>query len=173
MSESIKLWAKYNLATDEKVNVLLAGLAPDAYTRERNTFFKSLAALHLHYVQTYKFYQNLIRKYSNEKYFASPLTDESFEVKSTTLEETAKLAIEYDKLFLAFADIVDDDDLDSPKSKRTMRNGKTYLLSISDIVTQYQNHTAHHRGQLSQLLDELGVEHDIGGLLVFAEESVG
>ncbi len=171
MKESIQLWAKYNLATDEKVNGLLAQLEPSAYTAQRNTYFKNLSALHLHYVQTYKFYQGLIRKNSGDKYFVSPLTEEAYEAKSQSLEETAKLALEYDKLYLAFSQAVCEADLHSPKTKRTMRNGKTYLLSIGDILSQYQNHTAHHRGQLSQLLDELGVEHDIGGLLVFAEEA--
>ena len=171
MKESIRLWAKYNLATDETVNGLLARLEPSVYTAPRKTFFKSLSGLHLHYVQTYKFLQGQIRKNSGGKYLVSPLTEESYEVKSQSLEETSKLALEYDKLFLAFSEAVEESDLVGPKTKRTMRNGKTYLLTIGDTVAQYQNHTAHHRGQLSQLLDELGVEHDIGGLLVFAEET--
>jgi uncharacterized damage-inducible protein DinB len=170
MKESIHLWARYNLATDETLSGLLTRIEPSAYTQERNTYFKSLSALHLHYVQTYKVYQGLIRRNWGEKYFVSPLTEESYEVKSRSLEETCRLALEYDKLYLAFSEMVQEADLPGSKTKRTMRNGKSYLVSISDVLTQYQNHTVHHRGQLSQLLDELGVEHDIGGLLVFAEE---
>jgi len=173
MIDSIKLWAKYNLATEEKLNGLLAGLGPSAYAQERNTYFKSLGALHFHYTQTYQFYQGLIRRNSGDKYFVSPFTEESFEIKPQSLEEASRMALEYDKLYVDFAATVQEKDLAGPKTKRTMRNGKTYLLSIGDIVTQYQNHTAHHRGQLSQLLDELGVEHDIGGLLMFAEEVAG
>jgi len=170
LKESIQLWAKYNLATDEKLSALLAQLGPAAYLQERNTYFKSLAALHLHYVQTYKFYQGLIRKNSGDKFFVSPLTEESYEIHARSLEETSLAAVAYDKLYLSFSETVQEADLRGPKTERIMRNGKTYLLSISDILTQYQNHTAHHRGQLSQILDELGVEHDIGGVLVYAEE---
>jgi uncharacterized damage-inducible protein DinB len=57
-----------------------------------------------------------------------------------------------------------------PKKKRTLRNGKIVLVSISDLMTQYMVHTSHHRGQLSQLLDELGVDHDIGSTWAFDEE---
>ncbi len=171
MIEHIQLWAKYNLASDEKVHELLSSLDSAAYQAPRNTYFKTLAALHLHYVQTYRFYQSLIRKNTNNKYFVSPLTEDSYEWKAATLEEVSHLAVQLDKLYLEFAKAVTEEDLKGPKTKRTMRNGKSYLLSVSDIVTQYQNHTTHHRGQLSQLLDELGVEHDLGGLLAFAEET--
>ena len=173
MIQSIQLWAKYNAATDEKISSLLAGLGDAAYTQERNTFFKSLSALHLHYIQTYKFYQSLIRKNSGGTYFVSPLTEEAFEVKPAHLAEASQFAADYDQLFVAFAESVTEADLAGPKTPRTMRSGKTFLLSIGEIVTQYMNHTAHHRGQLSQLLDELGVEHDIGGLLAYAEEVKG
>ena len=171
MVNSIRLWARYNLATDEKVQGLLTSLGPEAYVAPRNTYFKTLAALHLHYAQTYKFYQTMMRKNSDNRFFISPLTEEGAEWKGSTLEEVCRTTLEYDKLYLTFSEAVTDADLECFKTKRTMRNGKTYLLSLGDIVTQYQNHTTHHRGQLSQLLDELGVEHDIGGLLVFAEET--
>lgn len=165
----LQLWARYNLATDEKINGLLAGLGSAGYTQERSTYFKSLAGLHQHYVQTYKVYQSLIRKNWGGTYFVSPLTEESYEFKPQTLEETGRLALEYDRLFVEFSRTVREEDLYGPKTPRTMRNGKTYLLSIGEILTQYQNHTAHHRGQLSQMLDELGLEHDIGGLLAYAD----
>jgi uncharacterized damage-inducible protein DinB len=76
----------------------------------------------------------------------------------------------YDKNLLEFSEQLDEKDVTYPKTKRTMRNGRTFLLSISDLMTQYMVHTAHHRGQLSQILDELGIEHDIGSTFAFAEE---
>jgi len=171
MNESLKLWAKYNLATDEKVHQLLVGLGEAEYTKERNTYFKSLAALHLHYVQTYRAYCGLIRKNWGDKYLVSPLTEESYEVTAKSLEEVGTLSMEYGKLLAAFCATVSDSDLAGPKTKRLMRSGKTILVSMGDIMIQLVNHTAHHRGQLSQLLDELGVEHDIGGILGHAEEA--
>jgi uncharacterized damage-inducible protein DinB len=170
MTESLRLWARYNLSTDEKVNALLDQLDASEYSKERNTYYNSLAGLHLHIVQTYKFYQGLIRTNSNGKYLVSPLTEPDYEVRPAPLPEVSRLALEYDRLFAEFADQVTKGDLAGPKVPRTMRSGKTYLLSLGDIAAQYWNHAVHHRGQLSQLLDELGVEHDIGGLLTYAEE---
>ena len=170
MIESLRLWARYNHSTDEKVNALLDQLDAADYTKERNTYYNSLAGLHLHIVQTYKFYQGMLRTNSNDRYLVSPLTDPDYEVRPAPLAEVSRLALEYDKLFAVFAGQVTEADLTGPKVPRTMRSGKTYLLSLGDIASQYWNHAVHHRGQLSQLLDELGIEHDIGGLLAYAEE---
>jgi len=170
MLQSIKLFAKYNLATNEKVRILLEGLGPSAYTQERNTYFKSLQGLHLHMISTSKFLQTLMRTNSQGKYFVSPLTEESFEVKPQTLEEAGSLLSAYDNNLVAFGLALDEKDVTHPKTKRTMRSGRTFLLSLSDLMTQYMVHTAHHRGQLSQILDELGVEHDIGSVFPFTEE---
>lgn len=170
MIASIDLWARYNRATDEKLAGLLTALTPAAYREERKSFFHSLGGLHLHYVQTYKVYQGLIRKNWGEKYFVSPLTEDSYEVKADSAAECCRLALAYDDLMIAFSQQVTQADWDGPKTPRTMRTGKTYRLSIGEVITQYQNHTAHHRGQMSQILDEMGVEHDIGGILAYAEE---
>jgi uncharacterized damage-inducible protein DinB len=170
MLPSLTLWARYNLATDEKVHSLLTGLGEKAYSEERNTYFRSLGGLHLHYVQTYRFYLGLLRQNWGNQYLVSPLTDEGYEVKAKTLDEVSSLSLEYDRLFLAFLETVKEADLAGPKTKRTMRSGRTLNLSMGDVVLQIINHTAHHRGQLSQILDELGIEHDFGGILAFAEE---
>ena len=37
--------------------------------------------MHLNYVQTYRFYQGLIREYPNDNYLVSPLTSEGYEVR--------------------------------------------------------------------------------------------
>ena len=170
MLHSIKLFARYNLATNEKIGNLLLGLEPAAYAQPRNTHFKSVQGLHLHMVSTSKFLQSLIRTNSEGKYLVSPITEESFEVKPQTLEEASALLTEYDKNLVAFGEALDEKDVTHPKTKRTMRSGKTFSISLSDLMTQYMVHTAHHRGQLSQILDEVGIEHDIGSVFPFMEE---
>jgi uncharacterized damage-inducible protein DinB len=171
MKEALMLWSKSNAVLDDKINALLAGLGEPAYTQERNTFFKSLSVLHQHILQTYKVYQSVIRTNTKQKYLVSPLTEDSFEVEPSTLAEAADLYRKYNTLWTEFAVAVTDADL-KQRFHRTMRNGKVYDLAVEELVVQYMNHTAHHRGQLSQVLDELGVEHDVGGILFSAKEVV-
>ena len=170
MLQSIKLFATYNASTNEKVHDLLLGLEPSLYSQERNTYFKSIQGLHLHIILVSKLLQSLIRTNSDGKYFVSPYTKEAFEVKPLTLDESSKLLSTYDKNLLEFSEQLDEKDVTHPKTKCTMGSGRTFLLSISDLMTHYMVHTVHHRGQLSQILDELGIEHDIGSTLAFAEE---
>lgn len=173
MTSTLQLWARYNQAVDLKVNSLLTSLGEDGYRQPRTTHFKSLAGLHLHILETYRFYQGLVRANTQGRYFVSSLTAEGFEVKPASLAETVQLYEAYDALLLEFAGTVTEADLAGPKFKRTQRSGKTYLVSVGDMMTQYMNHTTHHRGQLSQLMDELGLEHDIGGLVAYTEEVTG
>jgi len=163
MNPSIKLFALYSQGVNDKLNGLLAALGPQAYSQERNTYFRSLHGLHLHLAQSTKSLQRNIRTISGDKYLVSPLTDESFEVKSVPLEDLCRLQSEYDANFVVFSLVFDNQDL-SLRGTRTLRTGQVIELSISDLLTQYMVHTAHHRGQLSQLLDELGVDHDFGSL---------
>ena len=169
MVSSLKLFSKANLAANEKVSALLADLGPGVYDQDRNTYFKSIRGLQLHLIQTCKYLQALVRTNSNNKYFVSPLTEDSFEVKPETLEAACDLLAGYDRNFVAFCETVEEKDLVYPKVKRTLRNGRHHLVSLSDILTQYMIHTAHHRGQLSQILDELGVDHDIGSVWAHTE----
>jgi uncharacterized damage-inducible protein DinB len=163
MVSSIQLFAVYTQGVNDKLHVLLKGLGPQAYAQERNTFFKSLQGLHLHLVQSTKSLQANIRTASGGKYLVSPLTEAAFEVNPGSLDEACRLQAEYDALFLAFSRVFDGNDA-ALRGSRTLRSGKVIELSVADLLTQYMVHTAHHRGQVSQLLDELGVDHDFGSL---------
>jgi len=171
MTHSLRLFAKYAADTNEKLGALLAAMDPAEYTKERKTYFKSIQGLHLHLLTTTRFLQTLVRTNSDNKYLVSPLTEASFELKAVTVAEVCSLQAEYDRNFLVFASVLDEKDVTHPKTKRTMGSGRTFLLSLSDLLTQYMIHSTHHRGQLSQLLDEQGIEHDIGGVWLFAEET--
>jgi len=169
MVSSIRLFAVYNASTNEKIHQLLLALGPEAYTQERKTFFSSIQALHLHLIQTTKNLQSFVRANFGGQYFVSPLTEEAFEVKPQTLEDAVQLLAAYDAQLVAFSAQWTGSDATHPKKKRTLRNGSMVLVSISDLLTHYMVHTAHHRGQLSQILDEIGVDHDIGSLWAFTE----
>mgnify|MGYP006300379945 CR=1 FL=1 len=52
----------------------------------------------------------------------------------------------------------------------TNRRKETHRFAVADILLQLLNHATHHRGQISQILDENGVEHDWSGLFPVFEE---
>jgi len=48
--------------------------------------------------------------------------------------------------------------------------GEAHRHRVGEILLHVFNHATHHRGQISQILDEAGVEHDFSGLMALFEE---
>jgi len=52
-------------------------------------------------------------------------------------------------------------------------HGKPMRYFLRDALDHVFNHQTHHRGQASQILDELGIEHDYSNLIGAAESPSG
>lgn len=57
-----------------------------------------------------------------------------------------------------------------PAFTYTNSKGETHRFAISGILLHLFNHATHHRGQISQILDENGVDHDFSNLFAVLEE---
>lgn len=169
MTESLRLFAPYTQATNQRLAELVAALDPSIYLAPRPTYYQSLHGLRVHLVTTTRTLQGLLRTYSEDKYLVTPLTEASLTPNTSTRDAVTALQAQLDADFVVFANIFDERDLTRPKRLRTLRNGAVHRVSLADVLTQYLVHTAHHRGQLSQLLDELGLDHDIGSVWSFTE----
>ena len=78
---------------------------------------------------------------------------------------------ELDKGFIEFIDAISEDDLCLEMKRFRMYDGRIVEVSIWEILTQHMTHQIHHRGQLSQILDELGIRHDIGNIWPYVSDS--
>ncbi len=50
------------------------------------------------------------------------------------------------------------------------RKGEEHRFRVGDVLLHIFNHATHHRGQISQILDEAGVEHDYSNVWPLLEE---
>jgi uncharacterized damage-inducible protein DinB len=50
-----------------------------------------------------------------------------------------------------------------------MYDGSMATVSVWEVLLQHMTHQTHHRGQLSQVLDELGQAHDIGNIWPYVQ----
>ncbi len=50
------------------------------------------------------------------------------------------------------------------------RKGEEHRFRVGDLLLHVLNHATHHRGQISQILDDAGVEHDYSGVFPVLEE---
>jgi uncharacterized damage-inducible protein DinB len=51
--------------------------------------------------------------------------------------------------------------------------GRPKRYRLREALDHVFNHQTHHRGQVSQILDEMGIEHDYSNLIGFAESPAG
>lgn len=164
MKEMIKMYAKYNKQTNLNLNKMLSKFEMSELFKERKTYYKSIGGLYLHLIYTSRYLQNMIRNNWNNKYFVNKYTEDSYKIDPQTFEEASELLEQYDKNLIEFSEKITDKDLFKPTANITLYNKKRVSVTIWKIVMQYIIHQTHHRGQISQILDELNIEHDIGNI---------
>ena len=163
MNKIIKMYVKYNKETNLNLSKILSKFEMSELFKERKTYYKSIGGLYLHLIYVSKFLQNMIRKNWNNKYFINKYTEDSYKINPQTFEEASELLQHYDNNLMEFSEKISDEDLYNPKANIILRK-KTVNVAIWEIFMQYIIHQTHHRGQISQILDELEIEHDIGNI---------
>lgn len=69
-----------------------------------------------------------------------------------------------DAVLRRFVDELDDESL-SLEVEQTDRDGAVRRWNPAYVILHLMNHATHHRGQISQVLDEAGIEHDFSGIM--------
>jgi uncharacterized damage-inducible protein DinB len=161
------MYARYAKRADAEVMALLDGLSAEAREADRKSYYRSLSGLAIHILDAALYFQGLIRA--------------SFPAAGPALEATAGLKAPEGKLSqaqweklkadLALADqaVIDlieslgEDELPHP-IMLDWYEGKPPAVPFWFFANQLFAHGTHHRGHISQILDELGVEHDFSGI---------
>ncbi len=173
MKEVFQLIVEYNRKTNREIERLVLSLPEEEVFKERKTYFKSLFALVMHLIHASRYMLSLIRKHWNDQHLADELASSDFTVDPASVAEAFTLLKRYDELMYEFINSINETRLKEPKqSVLLMRKGNADI-SIWNILMQYIVHQTHHRGQISQLLDELGVDHDYGNVWPLYLEAAG
>jgi uncharacterized damage-inducible protein DinB len=80
------------------------------------------------------------------------------------IDSFTKARSKVDYLFLSLAEELSDDLL-STTIERTNRKGEKQRLVFWKALLHVFNHHTHHRGQISQILDQRGIENDYSVLI--------
>lgn len=164
------LLARYNRTANETLFALLAALPEGAFTAERGSYFGSIRGILSHLTACDINWMRRFRElFGNDGTLAHPRLAPAghvwmgFEFDTLDLPDFAAQRALVDSLlgdFIATAD--------------TSRFGEPLVYSDShgtprryvfrEVLDHVFNHQTHHRGQVSQILDELGVEHDYSNI---------
>jgi uncharacterized damage-inducible protein DinB len=165
--------ARYNRASNEALVSLLDKLPPADIGAARGSYFGSIRGILDHLIMCDI---NWLRRFREIFPSLEPLNRPRLSPPGhawTVFEfpDYAEFRIERAKVDTIIVDFVEAAD--------TKRFGEVLAYSDShgiarryyfrDALEHVFNHQTHHRGQLSQILDELGVEHDYSNLIGVAD----
>jgi len=161
--DHLRLMATYNSLMNAKLIALLTPLPDEALLENRGAFFGSILGTLNHLIVADLIWLNRFRPQPcgqvltpidalpKPKILADPLYP--------TLAELTPVRAELDALYIRFIDQLSDADIASPLSYKSATGGaftKTAGLLLSHVF----NHQTHHRGQITTLLSQMGL--DIG-----------
>jgi len=164
MKEIMQLYVEYNRKTNRTLQELILQLPTEEIMKERKTYYKSIGGLVMHLIYSCRYMMSLIRKHWDNQFLVDEITADDYEVVANSPQEAFELLEKFDRLMGEFIDQTEEALFKSPQKSILIMGKAEAGISIWNIFMQYIVHQTHHRGQISQLLDELGVEHDIGNV---------
>jgi uncharacterized damage-inducible protein DinB len=172
MKEIFLTFAQYNREANKTVVALLKELTLDEREKDRGSFYKSLSGLLVHILGGSKFLLGLFKSAVPHNAAAidalNPLDKIALpegrlsEAQWKQLEADLALA---DDACVNFAATLTEADMKTPVNLNWYA-GNPPSVPLSFMFQQFISHGTHHRGQISQILDELTVANDYSGINV-------
>ena len=162
--------ATYNSSVNQSITQLLEPLGREKVMMETKAYFPSIFETMIHIfisdLNWFRRYKDVFK--DSNTLGSSRLT--SLEEKSLRkeLESDYKKLFQYrkeaDEVILQFTHEMDDKNLASVIRYKSYK-GEDVEKELWKTILHWFNHHAHHRGQISVLLDMLGVENDFSSLM--------
>jgi uncharacterized damage-inducible protein DinB len=169
MKEIFVFMAKYNKITNQTIMDILQGMAAEDIVKDTGSFFKSILGTLEHVLQSDVGYLGRIA--GNIPNVADLLANlpevshshESEELQWATLDEFRPVREAVDGIL---ADVMDrlPEDLFPSEITFTDWRGEEQTKFAWYMLLNMFNHETHHRGNVSALLDQMGVENDYSGM---------
>jgi uncharacterized damage-inducible protein DinB len=164
-------FAKQNAEADGKIIGILNGLAHDEREKGRGSFYGSLSGLVRHILGGTCFFGSLFAKVLAGNAAASkaladiaaiPRMPEGALTEAQWKELAAALD-RADKGYVALVEALREADIEAPVE---WYGGEPATVPLGFMLQQLIAHSIHHRGQISQILDELKIDNDFSGISV-------
>jgi uncharacterized damage-inducible protein DinB len=171
----VRLMASYNQWMNERVYAAAATLPDAVVTADRKAFFGSILGTLNHIVNGDLIWLNRFARLPARYAALAPLADLAQppgglnEPRADDLAGLAQLRRRLDTIIVQFADEVDGDDLDFVLNW-TNSKGITSNKMFGEVLLHFFNHQTHHRGQVTTLLSQEGVDVGATDLIVLVPE---
>jgi uncharacterized damage-inducible protein DinB len=172
MKDVFLLWAKYNREANKKVYSLLSNLSNEDREKDRGSYYGSLSGLFRHALGGTVFFLGMFKgalpdRAGVQKVLA-PLEGIGLPQDSLSEAQWGELGAvqeKLDNLLVDFIGALGDGDFQAPV-KLGWYGGNPDSVPLHFLLHNLNAHGTHHRGQISQILDELKIDNDYSGINV-------
>jgi uncharacterized damage-inducible protein DinB len=172
MKDDFLLLAKYNREANRTIYSILDKMSNEDREKERGSYFGSLSGLFRHIIGSTNYTLGLCKgALKNNGVVQKALVPlDGISLPNDSLCEaqwkSLKPALEtIDNSLVNFIVALEDGDLKAPV-KIDWYDGNPASVPLYFMIHNLSVHGTHHRGQISQILDELKIENDFSGLNV-------
>jgi uncharacterized damage-inducible protein DinB len=172
MKKIFLAFAKANEESNKAIAGILTKLSNDEREKGRKSYYGSLSGLFRHNIGGTVYFLLTIKESVHGNAEASkslePLAkyaDINGKLTETQWKNVATACKTADKALVQFISNLKDEDFETPV-KINWYKGKPPTVPLWFMLEQLTAHNAHHRGQISQILDSLKIDNDYSGINV-------
>jgi uncharacterized damage-inducible protein DinB len=163
--EPFRLLAGYNRWMNDKLYALCATLSDEERKRDRGAFFRSIHGTLNHLLLTDR---GWLARFAGEPWAFRSL-DQELCAEFADLRRERALT---DDAIESFCAGLTEERLAAEFSSTTYA-GRTFRHPVAPALLHVFNHQAHHRGQLTTLLSQIGVDPGVTDLVAYYRERLG
>ncbi|MDR1627067.1 MAG: damage-inducible protein DinB [Spirochaetia bacterium] len=169
MKKLLVMYARHLEKTNAAVLGFVGRLKEAERERDRGSYYKSLSGLLKHILGGTLLFQNLFRSAlgaDSKALRALKVVNAGIPEKrldDAMFKSIAESFASADAATVRFARALEEGEL-ALKVKLPWYGGRPGAVPLFFLFNQLVMHTVHHQGQISQILDELKVEHDFSGI---------
>lgn len=174
--EDIVLLATYNAAMNDKLYAAAATLSSDALRADRGAFFGSVIGTLNHLVSGDTIWLRRFMAHPGNLTALAAVSDMPVptgltHIFSDDIDALLVYRRRLDAIITALAEGLTDADLRQPLTYRNSRG--EFRKLFGHLLLHFFNHQTHHRGQITTLLSQSGVDIGVTDLLAWIPDDVG
>lgn len=167
MESSFVMYAKYNKRANTSVFELLAALSEKDLNEDRKSYFGSLSNMIAHIVGSALYFHSLFRQAPSAVALLADTEKLSAKqngpLSGPELKEMAEVCKKLDEASINLVSKLNSAEINSLIAVDWF-GGKPGKVPMGYLLHSFFTHGTHHRGQISQVLDEMGIEHNFSGI---------
>lgn len=168
MKDVMLMYARDTKRANAEVLALLDGLSVEERNENRKSYYKSLSGLMSHVSGATCYFLGMFRPAFPASATALKAAEglsiaEAEALNASQWEGLKKATAVADQVTIDFVASLSDADF-SREIPLNWYEGKPATVPLHFLLAQSFTHGTHHRGQISQILDAMGIEHDFSGI---------